>query len=266
VTSGNQSVDSNNNSSASVQSPDTLPGYGVHEVIIESPTHTSSFSELSSEQAYFSFVAYRDRMAQLANDPRLRYGHLFKNCRGAGGATLEHTHSQLLAMTIVPASIQRELRCSADHFARHGSCIVCDMIERETRQGERIVAETPRFVVLAPFAGRFAFEMWILPREHQSFFQLAKLAELEEISGLIQKIIRALEKLIPQAPYNYWIHTSPFDTIAYDHYHWHVELIPRITTQAGFEWGTGCFVNDVLPEEGATTLRAVISGHSDAIR
>jgi UDPglucose--hexose-1-phosphate uridylyltransferase len=244
----------------------TREGYGAHEVIIESPTHTCSFSELTSEQAFFSFVAYRDRLAQLAQDKLLRYGHVFKNCRGAGGATLEHTHSQLLAMSIVPETIQRELQSSADYFSRHRSCILCEMFERELADGERIVAATPLFVAFCPFAGRFPYETWIIPREHQSLFQRAKLDELAELSGLIQKIIGALEKLIPQAPYNYWIHTSPFDTIGYDHYHWHLELIPRITTLGGFEFGSGCYVNDVLPEDAATDLRAAIGGYSDANR
>jgi UDPglucose--hexose-1-phosphate uridylyltransferase len=235
-------------------------GYGVHEVIIESPGHTSSFTELTAEQAFLAFTAYRDRIAVLAQDPRLRYAILFKNCRPAGGATLDHTHSQLLGVSILPENIQWELTTSADFFARHGSCILCEMAKREMAAGERVVAQTSRFLAFCPFAGRFPYETWILPREHHSSFQLAKLAELEELSQLIQKILVALEKLIPQAPYNYWIHTSPFDTIGYDHYHWHLPLIPRITTQAGFEFSTGCFVNDVLPEDAAAALRGAIGG------
>lgn len=231
------------------------PGYGVHEVIIESPNHTTSFSELDDGQAFWSFLAYRDRLSCAARNPRLQYGLVFKNCRGAGGATLEHTHSQMLAAARIPTSIRQELNAAAEYRSRRGDCIFCSIWQHEATNAARIVTLTEQFVVFCPFASRFPYETWVLPRQHESHFQLAKVDGLAELSRLFQSIVRGLEKIIPQAPYNYWIHTSPFDTTGYDHYHWHIALIPRITMQAGFEWGTGCFVNPVAPEDAADALR-----------
>jgi UDPglucose--hexose-1-phosphate uridylyltransferase len=232
-----------------------LPGYGVHEVIVESREHTSSFSELSAEQARWSLLAYRDRLRCLANDSRLAYALLFKNCRGGGGATLEHTHSQIVGTSLTPAVVQRELQAAAEFHDRHRDCIFCRMVRSELDQAVRLVASTARFVAFCPFASRFPYEVWMLPREHAARYEDASLGDLDELSALLQLVLRSLEKNFSQVPYNYWIHTSPFDSAPFDYYHWHIELIPRITSQAGFEFGTGCFMNPVAPEDAASTIR-----------
>jgi UDPglucose--hexose-1-phosphate uridylyltransferase len=235
------------------------PGIGRHEVVVESPQHSVTFADLTPEQAYWTFVAYRDRVQSMAADSRLRFGMVFKNCRGGGGATLEHSHSQILATTAVPWSVANELSAAEDHFRRVGGCLFCAIVEREVALGERIVMETDRLVAFCPFASRFPYEVCVLPRAHAACFQLAELAELEELSGLFQRFVRGLENLLPQTPHNFWIHTLPFDTFCYDHYHWHIELIPRTSTQAGFEWGSGCFINPVAPEDAASALRQAAS-------
>lgn len=234
----------------------SLAGHGIHEVIIESPGHTASFSELTEEQARWACVAYRDRLASVAGFPSIRQAILFKNCRGGGGATLEHTHSQLIGTSIVSPGLERELESSQRYYEASGGCIFCSMIQDELADGLRIVEKTERLVAFCPFASRFPYEVWILPIRHQSRFEAVTLAEIGELSALLRKLVVTLEKIIPQVPYNYWFHSSPFDTISYDHYHWHLELISRSTTQAGFEWGTGCFVNPLPPENAASALRA----------
>jgi UDPglucose--hexose-1-phosphate uridylyltransferase len=235
---------------------DEAPGYGLHEVIVESPNHTESFSELTSQQALLAFVAYRDRLLEMGKRPGLAYGLVFKNCRSAAGATLSHTHSQILGTARVPLTVARELDSAEVYRRDQGVCFFCKLIEEE-QHGPRRVLSTRRFVAFAPFASRFPFEVCVVPRSHGARFEATNLEELEDLSGLFQRIIQALEKIVPQAAYNFWIHTSPFDTNSYDYYHWHIEFIPRLTSQAGFEWGAGCFVNPVFPEDAATDLRRI---------
>jgi UDPglucose--hexose-1-phosphate uridylyltransferase len=235
------------------------PGFGWHEVVVESPQHAVSFADLTSAQAHWAFVAYRDRLRAMAESPPLAYGLLFKNCRGGAGATLEHSHSQVVGMVVIPTSIRVELDAAAEFYGRQGKCIFCHLSERELADGSRMVLSTERFVAFCPFASRFAYEVWVLPRQHAARFDMVKLDELEEISRLFQQILRALEKIFPQVPYNFWIHTVPFDRSTHDYYHWHIEIVPRITTQAGFEWGAGCFMNPAAPEDAADTIRSAMN-------
>jgi UDPglucose--hexose-1-phosphate uridylyltransferase len=154
------------------------PGDGVHEVIVESPQHSASFSELTPVQAYWSFVAYRDRLRAMANIPGLAYGLIFKNCRAGGGATLEHSHSQMVATTLVPVTVQQELGAASAYYESPGGCIYCELLRRELEAGHRIVAASDHFAALCPFASRFPYETWILPRRHDHRFEDANLDEL----------------------------------------------------------------------------------------
>lgn len=241
-------------------------GRGAHELVIESPHHTSSFTELTAEQARLSWVAYRDRLAYLANQQRYRYGLVFKNCGPDAGATLDHTHSQIIAVNRIPMTVAQELRAAGDYHARHLECIFCAMARQELDESRRIVATTSRFIAWCPYASRFAYETWIVPRMHAERFELAKMEDLEELSRLFQSVLRGLEQIVPQVPYNYWIHTAPFDIPCHDHYHWHIELVPRLNRIAGFELGSGCYVNPVDPEDAASALRAAIArtGHCES--
>lgn len=232
------------------------PGIGVHEVIIESPEHVTSFTELTDDQAHLSLRVYQDRLATLSQNAFLNYGLLFKNCRGGSGATLEHVHSQLLATNIVPTEVEQELRFATRHFDQTGQCLVCEILRQELGRQARIVTETFRFVAFCPFASRFPYETWILPRLHGNRFELlTDSAILTELAALLQLVLRSFEKLSANAAYNFWIHTAPFHTTCEKSFHWRIELVPRVTTQAGYEWGTGCFVNPVSPESAAQRLR-----------
>ncbi|MEO8496927.1 MAG: DUF4921 family protein [Planctomycetota bacterium] len=229
---------------------------GVHEVIIESPAHVASLSDISSEEARLTFVAYRDRLHTLRKDLRLGYGLVFKNARAEGGASLEHTHSQLVATATVPADIQYELAQAGEHRMLHGSCAFCDLIDGEL-DGARHVTETESFAVFCAFSSRFPYEMWVLPKEHCESFEETPDAELAELAELMQNLIRRLEALLDAPAYNYWIRNAPFRLSSHDDYHWRIELTPRMTRLAGFELGTGCFINPVSPEQAALNLRSV---------
>ena len=231
---------------------------GIHEVIIESPAHVASLSDISDEEARLTFIAYRDRLRGLRDDSRLAYGIVFKNARAEGGASLEHTHSQLIATASVPADIQFELAKAGEHRMLHGSCAFCDLIDGEL-DGDRHVLETDSFVVFCPFGSRFPYEMWVLPKEHCQSFETTLDGELVELAGLMQKLIRALEDILDSPAYNYWLRNAPFRLSSHDDYHWRIELTPRMTRLAGFELGTGCFINPVSPEQAAAHLRSVIT-------
>ncbi len=228
---------------------------GVHEVVIESTAHVASLSDVSDEEARLAFVAYRDRLQALRQDSRLAYGLVFKNARAEGGASLEHVHSQLIATSTVPADVQFELAKAGEHQMLHGSCAFCDLIDGEV-DGARYVVTTDNFVVFCPFGSRFPYEMWVLPKEHCESFEETPDSELAELAELMQNLVRRLEATLDSPAYNYWIRNAPFRLSSHDDYHWRIELMPRLTRLAGFELGTGCFINPVSPEQAAAKLRS----------
>jgi UDPglucose--hexose-1-phosphate uridylyltransferase len=236
---------------------DKMNGIGAHEVIIECPTHATSLSELSEENIREVFWVYRDRLLDLKKDTRLVYGMVFKNVGAAAGASLEHTHSQLIVTPIVPISVHEEMTGALEFFNYRGRCIYCDMIHQELAGGTRIVHDTPSFICLAPFASRFPFEAWIVPKQHNSHFENIHKTEVDELGTVLKTVLRKIEQALDKPAYNYIIHTSPFDTQALPHYHWHIEIIPRLTRVAGFEWGTGFYINSVPPEQAAEFLRGI---------
>ncbi|MCA9145635.1 MAG: DUF4921 family protein [Planctomycetaceae bacterium] len=231
---------------------------GVHEVIIESPAHVASLTEVSATEAQLTFVAYRDRLQTLSKDKRLAYGLVFKNARADGGASLEHTHSQLIATSTIPADVQYELAKAGEHQMLHGNCAFCDLIDGEL-DGDRHVFETDSFAVFCPFSSRFPYEMWVLPKEHCESFETTTDSKLAELAELMQKLIRGLEDILDAPAYNYWIRNAPFRLSAHDDFHWRIELTPRMTRLAGFELGAGCFINPVGPEHAAAELRSAIA-------
>jgi UDPglucose--hexose-1-phosphate uridylyltransferase len=236
---------------------DKMNGIGAHEVIIESPFHEVSMANYTQEHIREILWVYHDRLVDLKKDHRLVYGMIFKNVGLAAGASLEHSHSQLIVTPIVPVNVWEEMNGSLEFFDYRGRCIYCDMIYQELSMEKRIVVDSPNFICFTPFASRFPFETWIVPKTHSSHYETIKKNEVDDLGTVLKTILMKLEVALDRPAYNYIIHTSPFDTQSLPHYHWHIEIIPRMTRVAGFEWGTGFYINSVPPEQAASYLREV---------
>ena len=236
---------------------DMMGGVGAHEVIVETPNHVLSTADLSDEQLREVLWVYRDRLVDLKRDPRLVYGMIFKNVGTAAGASLEHTHSQLIVTPIVPINVWEEMTGSLEFYNYRGRCVYCDMIQQELATEKRIVVDRPGFIAFCPFASRFPFETWILPKNHSSHYENIQKNGVDELSTVMRQVISQIEAALDRPAYNYIVHTAPFDTQELAHYHWHIEIIPSLTKPAGFEWGTGFYINPVPPEEAAAFLREI---------
>jgi UDPglucose--hexose-1-phosphate uridylyltransferase len=234
---------------------DWMSGIGAHEVIIECPHHEVSMARLSIDAIREVFWAYRDRLVDLKNDPRLVYGMIFKNVGAAAGASLEHSHSQLIVTPIVPVNVQEEMTGAQNFYNYRGRCIYCDLLQEELAFEKRVILDSAHFLAFAPFASRFPFETWIVPRSHSSHYETITKQELADLGNMMKIILMRHEAALDRPAYNYIVHTSPLDAPPLTHYHWHIEIIPRLTRVAGFEWGTGFYVNPVAPERAAQCLR-----------
>jgi UDPglucose--hexose-1-phosphate uridylyltransferase len=234
----------------------SLLGHGGHEVIIESADHKISLTDLDEESLRLTYLAYRDRMQVLAAEGSWNYVQIFKNVGAAAGSSIEHAHSQVVGLPAVPVRVMDELVHSKAYLKKMGRPLFESLIEEELSQGTRIVAETPNFVSLCPYASRFAYEMWVLPRHPLPRFEQSGNDLVIELGHCVSQVLGKLERTLNRPAYNYLIHTAPLDGSADDHYHWHVEIFPRITKPAGFEWGTGYYINPVAPEQAAEILRA----------
>jgi UDPglucose--hexose-1-phosphate uridylyltransferase len=234
---------------------DKMSGIGAHEVIIETPDHQKTLAMISPRQIEDVLWAYRDRILDLKKDRRFKYIMIFKNHGEAAGASLEHTHSQLIALPVVPKRVREETDGAREYFNFKERCIFCDIIRQETESGIRVIADTPAFIAVAPFAPRFPFEIWIMPRVHQSAFEDSQKQEFERLAVMLKDMLMRLDKVLDYPAYNYIIHTSPIPESPNEHYHWHLEIMPKLTKIAGFEWGTGFHINPTPPEESAKFLR-----------
>ncbi len=234
---------------------DRMNGVGAHEVVIEAPEHDAALDRLPAEHLAEVFRAYRERVLDLAKDPRLEYALVFKNHGEAAGASLEHTHSQLIATPIVPIMVQEELAGGLQHLKIRKRCIWCDIVRQERQGGGRIIADGEGFVALCPFAPRFPFETWILPAGHRSGYEETSPEELLPLARLVSRVLGRMARSLADPPFNLMLHTAPLRAKNLDHFHWHLEIIPKLTRVAGFEWGTGFFINPVPPEDAARHLR-----------
>lgn len=234
---------------------DRMNGIGAHEVIIESPLHEGSLSTLSIDVIEDVIWAYQKRMVDLRNDPRFQYVLIFKNEGSAAGASLEHSHSQLIALPIVPKLVREEIDSAKQHYDFKERCIFCDIINQEMDAKVRIISENKNYVTLAPFAPRSPFETWILPKRHDSCFECIYEDKYKDLASILHLTLRQIDKVLSNPPYNYMIHTSSFSDPNNEFYHWHIEIVPKLTKIAGFEWGSGFYINPTSPEEAARFLR-----------
>lgn len=227
---------------------------GFHEVVIESPTHCELPHQLSIGQIQWMLHAYRARMQFMRDAPGIQYVLPMKNSGEAAGASLRHCHSQIFGMSVVPERPQREVRGFHQHWQQQGTCILCEMMDRAVEQGARVIGMTDEFLAWAPWASRFAYEFWIAPRHHAARFEECSDHLLSELSRLLARVFSKLTLGSPVEAFNYVLHSQPFDTNPQDRYHWHIEVLPRVAYQAGFEWGTGIHINTVDPVQAAEEL------------
>ncbi len=256
-----------------------INGYGRHEVIIDHSQHGIAIHEMSRSHLSMLFQVYQTRMKELyASDDRLKYVLVFKNFGPAAGASMAHTHSQMIATPVIPQNVQDEVEHSKHYYKKHHHCIFCTLVNealtyeatiydrdsgkvlRKIDVGQYVVERSEHFIAIKPFASRYEWEVHILPLQHNSDFMKATTEQLDDFAALLKRTMQRLDAVIGGAQYNYFLHTAPLDE-DYDDcnnsYHWHLEICPRTSIPTGFELGSGLFVNTVSPEEAARELSKV---------
>lgn len=233
----------------------SMPAFGIHEVIIECPHDEANLSHLSYENIREVLTAYRERFLGLKRDLRLAHAIIFKNQGALAGASVHHSHSQLMATPYVPAAIREELTGAADYYQRHGRCVFEDIIRQEQGDATRVVTETENYILFCPYASRFAYETCILPKNPGSHFENTQDSHLGELAAVLKLNLQRLEECLGNPPLNYFLHSAPLQTPESPDYRWHFEVFPRLTRIAGYEWGSECYINEVLPEVAAAKLR-----------
>jgi len=257
----------------------TIDGYGRHEVMIDHPQHGIAVHEMREDHLRLLFAAYQERMEQLyKSNPRLRYVLVFKNFGPAAGASIAHTHSQIIATPVVPDNVQLEVENSRTYFEKNHRCIFCTLIDealtfeatlydresgeirRKIDVGQFVIERSRKFIAIKPFASRFEWEVHILPLSHQSDFLAAPAEDFADLARVMRRTMARLDAVLGGAQYNYFLHSVPHAPAFGDcgpSYHWHIEICPRTSIPTGFELGSGLFVNTVSPEMAAAKLRAV---------
>lgn len=242
---------------------DLMNGIGAHEIIIETNRHISNIADLTEEQISKVITCYIDRITDLEKDKRFKYVLVFKNYGWiAGAGRLKHSRSQLIATPVNPKRVKEELIGARQYYEYHERCIFCDIIKQEIESKSRLILDIDGFIAITPFASRFPFEIWILPKKHSCDFTNLDMPSRISLANIMKIIFSKLKKGLNDPPYNYVLHTAPFKrqkvgywkSIDYD-YHWHIEIMPRLTRVAGFEWGTGFYICPLPPEDAAKFLR-----------
>ncbi|MDD4939864.1 MAG: galactose-1-phosphate uridylyltransferase [Candidatus Omnitrophica bacterium] len=244
---------------------DLMNGIGAHEIIIETNEHISNMADLSEGQIAKVITCYIDRINDLEKDQRFKYVLVFKNHGWiAGGGRVKHSRSQLIATPVNPKRVKEELAGTRHYYEYHERCVFCDMIRQELESKDRLILDIDGFIAIAPFASRFPFEVWILPKKHSCDFTHMEMSHRVDLGRIIKQVLQKLKKGLNDPPYNYILHTAPFrrqkmgywKSIEHD-YHWHIEIMPRLTRVAGFEWATGFYICPLPPENAAKFLREV---------
>ena len=243
---------------------DWMNGIGAHEIIIETPDHALRLEDLPESQVEKVLWAYRDRILDLERDERLRYVLVLKNQGWIAGSTLNHAQSQIIATPIIPKRAKEKLDGAKSYYDYKERCIFCDMIRQELADAVRIVEESRHFLVFTPFAARFPFEVWIYPKRHACAYVDITKEEIMDFSRTLRNTLKRLGIVLQNPPYNYILYTAPNRIPRSGHwhslnddFHWHLEIMPRITRTAGFEWGSGFYINPTPPEDAARYLRDV---------
>lgn len=234
-----------------------MDAVGHHEVIIETGRHNEDIVSMNDWHVEEIILAYLERYRMLHIDPRFKFIIVFKNHGLSAGTSLEHPHSQLVATPIVPVDIRIRFDRAAYYYDDTGRCVYCDIIAEEKRIGKRVILETDEFIVIHPFASRAPFETWIMPKEHSASFGLISEENARAFARVLRTVLKKIYVGLQDPDYNYIIHTAPVKDEQEDYFHWHLQIMPRLTTAAGFEMGTGIYINTAIPEETADFMRKI---------
>jgi len=232
-----------------------MNGVGIHDVIIESPDHEAIIATLPLAHVEDIYQAYRTRFSQLAADGRFESIILFKNHGQNAGTSLHHPHSQIVAMPVTPRAARDRVEIARSHFDEKGSCLYCDLIAAEKQEEARVILETDNFSAFTPFASRVPFEIWVLPKKHSSNFETISVELSRELAGVMQSVLQKLHRVLHNPDFNYAIYSAPCREHDLEYFHWNLKIFPRVTSQAGFEVGSGMMINTVIPEAAAKYLR-----------
>jgi len=232
-------------------------GFGIAEVIIESPLHNITIATMSIDEVTNVLHIYRERQREVSKNENINLVTIFRNHGSRAGTSLEHPHSQLIATPIVPPHVRYPLEQAVLHYDKYGTCVYCDIFIEELKQKERIIIDSPRFVVFCPFAANSPFEIRIYPKQHKASFLSNSDEDIAELAGVLHQILLRIHILLGDPDYNYIIRSSPVGDEDTRHLHWYMIIIPKISTPAGFEIGSGIYINTVAPEEAARLLREV---------
>jgi UDPglucose--hexose-1-phosphate uridylyltransferase len=230
-------------------------GLGAHEVIIETPLHDQGLHMLEVDQLWRVLWAWRTRLQDLKRDTRFVSAVVFKNHGRAAGARLDHSHSQLIAYPLIPPALGEKLRGAARYLTKTGKCIYCDLTAQELQEGHRIIRDYDGVLAIAPYASRAPFEISVMPHGHAPRFEDAPDDLLRSVADTLKTVMARVDWALERPAYNLVLHTGPLNGEGDPAFHWHVELIPRVTRYSGLEWGSGVFRNPVSPEEAARILR-----------
>ena len=235
---------------------DVMEAIGAHEIVVETPEHEQNLGSMEPKQIEKILRAYRERLIDLEKDQRFQQFVILKNYPGVFN---RHPHSHILAMPVIPKRIDEEVWGTLDYYQRKERCIFCDIIKEEMAMKKRVILETVHFLIFLPFASRYPFEAWIIPKVHSPDFHRIKEEEVADLSVGIQSLFHCFFELLSDPPYSVTLHTSPVrDRFHRPEYHWHIETRLRIGLREGFEWGTGFFVNPTPPEDAANFLRGIL--------
>ena len=250
-------------------------GVGAHEVVIETPDHTKQMADLTQEDVFNVIKKYQSRLNDLTGDKRFKYIVIFKNYGESAGASIEHSHSQIIALPMIPQHVLDELRGTITYFDQHQRCVYCDIVQQEYTDKERLVTENKDFITICPFVSRYPFECWILPKKHSSQFNTLSDDERRSLAAILRETLLRIKVCLSDPSYNYYLHIPPInfeehETISIDkesdlsvksswfqRYHWHMEIVPNLSKISGFEWGTGFYVVRTSPSVAAKCLREV---------
>jgi len=236
-----------------------LAGVGWHEVVIETPRHNAPPALQSDEEVARTLTAFQMRGLEMARDPRVAHVLYVKNHGPGAGTSREHPHAQIVALPLVPPRIQARWEAARRYLDERGACPVCALWQSEAANGARIVAASARFVAFVPYAAFAPYYIWIVPQEHRADFCRASADELADLGALLRRVLRKIYLGLGDPAYNYVIQSASGGQFEGDHWHWYVEIIPRLVTWGGFELGSGAFINPTLPEDDARFLRGVVA-------